>query len=73
MSSKNNATSLSIPSVKFHLYIRQVAQIKSDLGNINEDILCTIDNIFYIPFCYWINRKQELFYVMQREGWNSLA
>ena len=52
MSSKNNATSLSIPSDKFHLYIRQVAQIKSDLGNINEDILCTIDNIFYIPFCY---------------------
>ena len=71
MSSKNNATSLSIPSAKFHLYIRH-AQIESDLGNINEDILCTIDNIFYIPFCYWINRKQEQLYVMQREGWNSV-
>ena len=51
MSTKNNATSLSVPSAKFHLYIRH-AQMKSDLGNINEDILCTIDNIFYIPFCY---------------------
>ena len=64
MSSKDNATSLSIPSDKFHLYTRQM---KSDLGNINEDILCTIDNIFYIPFCYWINRKQEMFYIMLRE------
>ena len=51
MSTKNNDTSLSITSAKFNLYIRH-AQIKSDLGNINEDILCTIDNIFYIPFCY---------------------
>ena len=39
MSTKNNHTSLSIPSAKFYLDIRQVAQMKSDLGNINEEIL----------------------------------